>query len=271
MAILIFFVAHWYLSLFAQSFFMHRYAAHGAFSMSPFWEKFFYWFSFIAQGSTYMSPRTYGILHRLHHAYTDTDDDPHTPMHVSNAFALMEKTRRSYADIYNGRVQVDPKFTKNLPNWKAFDDAAHPWYNRILWVVVYVSFYAVFATAWWQWLLVPVHIAMGPIHGGIINWFAHKYGSVNFKMNNTSTNLFYIDVLMLGEAYHNNHHRFPSSINFGVKRNEIDPIYLTILLFNRLGIIKVDKEAQKQIRATGLRLLASPVAKQPHAEMEQHL
>ena len=258
MAIFIFFVAHWYLSLFAQSFFMHRYAAHGAFTMSKGWEKFFYWFSFIAQGSTYMSPRTYGILHRLHHAYTDTEDDPHTPMHAKNAFALMEKTRRSYADIFNGRVKVDPKFTKNLPDWKAFDDAAHPWYNRFLWVVVYVSFYAVFATAWWQFLLVPVHIAMGPIHGGIINWSAHKYGTVNFKMDNTSTNLFYIDVLMLGEAYHNNHHKFPSSINFGVKRNEIDPIYFTILLFNKLGIIKVDKQAQQQIRATGLKLLAVP-------------
>jgi fatty-acid desaturase len=63
---------------------------------------------------------------------------------------------------------------------------------------------------------------------------------------------------MLGEAYHNNHHKFPSSINFGVKRNEIDPIYFTILLFNRLGIIQVDKEAQRQIRNNGLRLLTSP-------------
>jgi stearoyl-CoA desaturase (delta-9 desaturase) len=129
-----------------------------------------------------------------------------------------------------------------------------------MWVGVYVSFYAVFATSPWLYLLVPVHIFMGPIHGGVINWFAHKYGSINFKMPNTSTNLFYIDVLMLGEAYHNNHHKFPSSINFGVKRNEIDPIYFSILLFHRLGIIKVDKEAQRQIRNSGLRLLTTPAS-----------
>lgn len=255
MAILIFFIAHWYLSLFAQSFFMHRYAAHGAFTMKPFWEKFFYWFSFIAQGSTYMSPRTYGILHRMHHAYTDTDQDPHTPKHAANAWQLMEMTRKSYAAVFNGKTYVDPKFTKNLPNWKAFDDAAHPWYMRLMWVGVYASFYFVFASSPWLYLLIPVHALMGPIHGGIINWFAHKYGSVNFAMNNTSTNLFYIDVLMLGEAYHNNHHKFPSSINFGIKRNEIDPIYFSILLFNRLGIIQVDKAAQQQIRNNGLRLL----------------
>ena len=66
-------------------------------------------------------------------------------------------------------------------------------------------------------------------------------------MNNTSKNLFYIDVLMLGEAYHNNHHKFPSSINFGVKKNEIDPIYFVILLFNKLGIIRLSKADSRMI------------------------
>ena len=45
MAILIFFLAHWYLSLFAQTFFLHRYAAHQMFTMSKFWEKVFYFLS----------------------------------------------------------------------------------------------------------------------------------------------------------------------------------------------------------------------------------
>ena len=58
MAILIFFVLHWYLSLFCQTFFLHRYAAHGAFTMSRGWEKFFYILTFITQGSSYMSART---------------------------------------------------------------------------------------------------------------------------------------------------------------------------------------------------------------------
>jgi stearoyl-CoA desaturase (Delta-9 desaturase) len=261
MAILIFFLAHWYLSLFAQSFFMHRYAAHGAFSMSKGWERFFYWFSFITQGSSYMSPNTYGILHRMHHAFTDTEHDPHSPKHADHALDLMNITRKRYADIYNGKVAVDPKFSKNLPNWRAFDEAAHPWYMRIMWIVVYASFYVAFAPTAWLYLLIPVHAVMGPLHGGIINWFAHKYGTVNFSMSNTSTNLFYVDVLMMGEAYHNNHHKFPSSINFGIRRNEVDPIYFAILLFNKIGIIKVDMEAQKQIRESGLRLLAVPEQK----------
>jgi stearoyl-CoA desaturase (delta-9 desaturase) len=42
MEILLFFVAHWYLSLLMQTFFSHRYAAHKMFTMSPAWEKVFY-------------------------------------------------------------------------------------------------------------------------------------------------------------------------------------------------------------------------------------
>jgi len=247
MAILIFFIAHWYLSLFCQTFFLHRYAAHGAFQMSRGWEKFFYILTFITQGSSYMSPRTYALLHRLHHAYTDTEDDPHSPMFSKNFWHLMNQTRIKYADIFNGKTVIEEKFTKNLPDWPAFEKIAHPWFVRLIWIAIYVAFYVVFATAWWQFLLLPITIMIGPVHGAVINWFAHKYGTTNFEVSNTSKNLFYIDVLMLGEAYHNNHHKFPSSINFGVKKNEIDPIYFTILFLNKLGVIRLNKVERRTI------------------------
>ena len=161
----------------------------------------------------------------------------------------MNQTRKKYADIYNRKTVVEEKFTKNLPDWPAFDRFAHPWFTRLLWVAAYTAFYFYFATAPWQFIFLPLSIIIGPLHGGIINWFAHKYGHTNFAMNNTSKNLFYIDVLMLGEAYHNNHHKFPSSINFGVKRNEIDPIYFIILLFNKLGIIRLNKAERRTIES----------------------
>ena len=72
MIILIFFACHWYLSLFFQTFFHHRYSAHQMFTMSPKTEKIFIFLSWIFQGSSYLSPYSYGILHRLHHAYADT-------------------------------------------------------------------------------------------------------------------------------------------------------------------------------------------------------
>ena len=247
MIVLIFFVIYCYISLFCQTFFLHRYAAHGAFLMSKGWERFFYILTFVTQGSSYMSARTYALLHRLHHAYTDTEDDPHSPSFSKNAFHLMNQTRIKYADIYNGKMQIEEKFLKNLPDWPAFERFAHPWMTRVAWIIVYCAFYYFFATSPWQYLLLPITIMIGPVHGAVINWFAHKYGSTNFSLNNTSRNLFYIDVLMLGEAYHNNHHKFPSSINFGVKRNEIDPIYFVILFFNKLGVIRLNKADRKLI------------------------
>jgi stearoyl-CoA desaturase (Delta-9 desaturase) len=94
MAGLIFFIAHWFLSLFSQTFFYHRYSSHGAFTMSKFWERFFYVFSYIVQGSSYMSPRAYAVMHRMHHAYTDTEKDPHSPRFSKNVYDMMMRTNK---------------------------------------------------------------------------------------------------------------------------------------------------------------------------------
>jgi stearoyl-CoA desaturase (delta-9 desaturase) len=51
-----------------------------------------------------------------------------------------------------------------------------------------------FATAWWLWLLLPLQFLMSPIHGAIINWFAHKYGYTNFEVRDTSKNFLPVDV-----------------------------------------------------------------------------
>src|ERR1700749_1058066 len=101
LVILVFFVALWYLSLFSQTFFQHRYAAHGAFKMSRFWEKGFFILTWLTQGPSYLSPRAYAIMHRMHHAYTDTEMDPHSPSYSKNVFDMMWKTKVVYSDIFN--------------------------------------------------------------------------------------------------------------------------------------------------------------------------
>jgi len=241
MTILIFFIALWYTSLFCQTFFQHRYAAHGAFNMSKRWEKVFFIFTNIAQGSSYMSPRAYAIMHRMHHAYTDTDKDPHSPSFSKNVFAMMWRTRKIYKDVYKGSIKIEPRFLKNLPEWPAFDRWANSTVSRLLWVFIYVAFFVTFAHSPWVYLLLPVVLGMGAFHGAIINWFAHKYGYTNFKLKNTSENLFSVDFLMLGESYHNNHHKHPSSINFGIRWHEFDPIYPVIRFLSWLRIIKIQK------------------------------
>ncbi len=247
MAILIFFIAHWYLSLFSQTFLMHRYASHGAFSMSKPWERFFYIFAYVTMGSSYLSPRAYAIMHRLHHAYTDTPKDPHSPKYYPSIYSMMRQAAKVYSEIAAGRMEVEERFKKNVPDWPAMDKWAQSWTSRIMWGILYCAYYFFFAHSYWLYLLLPIHFLMGPVHGVIINWFAHKYGYTNFKLNNTSKNLLPVDFLMLGEAYHNNHHKYASSINFGVRWFELDPVYPVILFLNFLGIVKVKKQARERI------------------------
>ena len=237
--IFLFLIIHWYASVFMQTFLQHRYAAHAAFTMSKRWERFFYLLAYLTQGSSYISPRVYAIMHRMHHAYTDTEKDPHSPKYDGNIFKLMSHTRQVSADLFDGKMIAEPRFLKNLPDWKRLDRIAHSMWSRIGWIVIYTSIYIIFAPSLWFFLLIPVHVLMVPLHGAIINWFAHKHGSVNFKLKNTSTNLFKLDLLMMGEAYHNNHHKNPSSINFGFRWYELDPSYLVIRFFNMLKIIRI--------------------------------
>lgn len=241
MWLLIFFITLWYTSLFCQTFFQHRYAAHRAFTMNRFWEKAFFIFTYVTQGSSYMSPRAYAIMHRMHHAYTDTEKDPHSPQFSQNVFQMMLRTRNIYSNIYKGNYEVEERFTHNLPDWPAFDRWAHSGFSRLCWSFVYITIFILLAPSLWWLLLLPIILMMGPLHGAIINWFAHKYGYTNFKMKNTSQNLFSIDILMMGESYHNNHHKHPSAINFGKRWHELDPVYPVIKFLAWLRIIKLNK------------------------------
>ena len=239
--IILFFVCHWYLSLFMQTFMQHRYAAHAAFSMNKFWERFFYIFTYITQGSSYVSPRAYAIMHRMHHAYTDTDKDPHSPIFDLTIFKMMWKTRQVAAGIYDKTYEVEARFEKNVPDWPWMDKIADSVVSRLGWIAIYIAVYVMYAPSFWWYLLIPIHITMVPVHGMIINWFAHKYGSKNFTLKNTSTNLFKVDIFMMGEGYHNNHHKNPSSTNFGFKWYELDPTYLIIRFLSWAKVIKINK------------------------------
>ena len=245
MEIALFLILHWYLSLFFQTLFHHRYAAHKMFTMSKFWEKVFFIFSWIFQGSSYLSPNTYGILHRMHHAYADTEKDPHSPSYSSNIFQMMWKTKIIYSDLFYRRVKAEARFTKDLPEWWSFEKIADAWPIRIAFGTLYVLFYIHFINAygintyWWMFLLLPIHFSIGPLHGAVINWFAHVIGYRNFNLVDTSRNILPFDFLMLGEGYHNNHHKNSGRANFGVRWFEFDPVYPFIKLFNFLGIIKL--------------------------------
>jgi stearoyl-CoA desaturase (delta-9 desaturase) len=80
---------------------------------------------------------------------------------------------------------------------------------------------------------------MGPIQGAIVNWAGHKYGYRNFDCPDQSKNTLLWDFLLMGELFQNNHHQAGAKPNFAAKWYEIDPTYPIILVFDKLGIIKL--------------------------------
>jgi stearoyl-CoA desaturase (delta-9 desaturase) len=243
MAILIFFVAHWFLSLFFQTFFQHRYASHRMFTMTKTWERIVYLMAYIFEGSSFLNPRAYALMHREHHAYSDTEKDPHSPHFFTDVFQMMKSTIITFRDHMNRVKDPEARFKGNYPEWPIIDRIGSSIASRLLFGAAYTWFYIEFVPAGseWMYLLLPIHYLMGPLHGAIVNWCGHKYGYSNFDNNDKSKNTTPFDFLMLGELFQNNHHKYPNSANFGKKWFEIDPVYPIMKLMHKVGIIRLRK------------------------------
>ncbi len=256
MAVALFFVLHWQLAVFFQSFFHHRYGAHKQFTMSKGWERFFHLCTYLVQGSSYLSPRGYAILHRMHHAYSDTPKDPHSPENHSNVASLMLATKKRYDDFAYRRVEPEARFEGGMPEWPAIDRLGQSWAMRVVWGALYTLFYLRFATHPWMFALLPIHYVMGPVHGAIVNWCGHKYGYRTFDNGDASKNTLWFDFVTAGELFQNNHHKFAMSPNFAVRRFELDPTYLVIRLLGALGIVDL-RSPSKRASAPAANLLPS--------------
>jgi stearoyl-CoA desaturase (delta-9 desaturase) len=238
-AILLLFAAHWGSSIFAQTFFLHRYGAHRMFTMSPFWERCFYLFAFVAQGPSFLVPRAYAILHRQHHTFADTQDDPHSPRFFSNVATMMWHTKHQY-DVYAyKRGEPEARFLGGTPEWGFIDRLSQRWGTRISFSLLFVLFYAHFAPSLWWFLFLPIHWTMGPIHGAIVNWCGHKYGYRNFETDDQSKNSLRLEFVTMGELFQNNHHRAASRINFAWRRFEFDPTYAVTRLLAWARVIQL--------------------------------
>src|SRR5678815_1595269 len=113
--------------------------------MSKGWERFFHLCTYLSQGSSFLSPRGYAILHRMHHAYSDTEKDPHSPLFATNAMSMMLKTKHEYDDFAYQRKDPEARFLGGYPEWAALDKLGQSWPARILWLVGYTLFYVKFA------------------------------------------------------------------------------------------------------------------------------
>ena len=209
--------------------------------MGPVSEKFFYLVLLFSQGSSFLNPRAYAILHRMHHAYSDTEKDPHSPHFFKDVFKMMVATKNMYLNYLKYKIQPEPAFQGDYPEWPLVDKIGDSWLWRLSAATFYIAFYVVFATQWWMFLLLPIHFLMGPIHGAIVNWCGHKYGYSNYDNHDHSKNSLPWDFLLMGELFQNNHHKKPNSPNFGLKWWEFDPTYPIMKALHWMRVITLKK------------------------------
>ncbi len=245
--ILTFFFAHWFLSLFFHTFFLHRYASHQMYNTSKGWERTFYILTWITQGSSYLVPRAYGVMHRMHHEYSDTEKDPHSPHFFKDIWHMMRHTARIYKAFLDKKELPDEKFTKEyLPVWEKLDKIGTSWMSRLFFSAFYIAFYIYFAPSAWWFLLLPFHFLMGPIQGAIVNWFGHKLGYQNFNNGDHSRNSTPWGFFLMGELFQNNHHMYKDSANFAKKWFEFDLTFIIMRMLHTVHIIKLKPTAIQQ-------------------------
>lgn len=240
LTIIIFFFSHWFLSLFFHSFFLHRFASHQMYSTRKGWERFFYFSTWFTQGTSYLVPRAYAVMHRMHHAFSDTVKDPHSPHFFNDIVQMMRHTAKIYEGFVSGKNIPDSKFTAEyLPIWTKLDRFGNSWLTRVVFGLAYTSIYVIFAPSLWWFLLLPIHFLMGPVQGAIVNWFGHKFGYRNYPIEDKSKNSSPFGFFLMGELFQNNHHRAKTNANFARRWFEFDLTYMVMRILNHLRIIRI--------------------------------
>ncbi|HEV7489265.1 MAG TPA: fatty acid desaturase, partial [Rhodanobacteraceae bacterium] len=105
-------------------------------------------------------------------------------------------------------------------------------------VIDFLLFGAVGVAIWAiQMLWIPFWAA------GVVNGAGHWWGYRNFETADTATNLTPWAFWLGGEELHNNHHAFPSSARFALRKFEFDIGWAVIRVLEKLGLAKVLRTA----------------------------
>lgn len=204
-------------SILGLSMTLHRYYTHKSFEMHPI----LHWlFTFISILTGRGSPMGWVYIHRLHHAFSDTDKDPHGPKTMG--FKLF-----GFKPIEN-KTKPNPFIVKDLINSQQVFINKYYLLIIITWLVA-LSLINV-NLIYFTWIL-PVFLVH--LSQNSFNHFAHLYGYRNFETKDNSTNNIWLWPFILGDAWHNNHHANADKVTTQIKKHEFDPVAKFINLIKR--------------------------------------
>jgi len=200
-------------SVLATTVYLHRVLAHRSLSLRPPVALLFRAVLWITTG---IVPRAWVAVHRKHHAFSDTPQDPHSPV-VRGFWAVQLGNVNLYRATIRDGVTV-PRYSRDLPPDRL---------DRVLFDRAFLGL-AIGVT-----LLIAV---LGPLAGllaagihavaylGIsaaVNAVGHTYGKRPYA--NLATNNQWLAWISGGEGLHNNHHAAPTSARFALADGETDP------------------------------------------------
>lgn len=213
--------------------YLHRNQAHRAVHLHAAVAHFFRLWLWLTTG---MSTRGWTAVHRKHHAFVETAEDPHSPKILGIRKVLLEGAELYRLEAANADTLA--KYGHGTPtDW--VERCVYSKWDKlgisIMLITNVVLFGALGLTIW------AVQMAWIPIFAaGIINGAGHWWGYRNFESQDLSTNIVPWGILIGGEELHNNHHAFASSARFSMKRWEFDIgwVYIRLLSWMKLAQVK---------------------------------
>ena len=217
----------------------HRYFSHRSFKTSRRFQ-----FLLAAAGCTALQkgPLWWAIHHRLHHRHSDTPDDPHSP--VVDGFFYGHMGWLFARDL----IHPDRKVVRDLTNYPEL-----VWLDRLWMLPGLLLAAACFAVGGWGGLVYGfcLGVALTFQVTFAVNSFGHLFGPQRFDTGDGSRNNMLLGYLAMGDGWHNNHHRAPSSARHGFAWYEFDQSYLVIRLLARFGLVWSVKQPPASVMAGG--------------------
>lgn len=220
------------LTIFSVTLYLHRSQAHRGVDFHPVIAHFFRFWTWL---TTSMITREWVAIHRKHHAKCETEEDPHSPQ-FKGIGTVFWRGVELYREARGMRQDIE-QYGRGAP-----DD----WIERHLYtpyatlgptLLLFISFglFGFAGVAVWaiQMLWIPFWAA------GVVNGLGHWWGYRNFATTDTATNLTPWAFWIGGEELHNNHHAFPSSAKFALRRWEFDIGWVVIKAMEKVGLAKV--------------------------------
>jgi fatty-acid desaturase len=209
--------------------YLHRHSAHRAVDLHPIMQHFFRFYLWLTTG---MRTKEWTAIHRKHHAFCETPDDPHSPK-IQGLSRILWQGTEAYKEATE-QPEIMQRFGSGTPDdW--LERNAYAPYNFIgitLMALIDVALFGAIGLTVWA-----VQMVWIPLLGaGVINGVGHVWGYRNFECPDASTNIVPWGILIGGEELHNNHHTYPNSAKLSQKPWEFDIGWFWIRLLQTFGL-----------------------------------